>query len=51
MRQRIVALLAAHGEGLSAEEIRAYLKPDKPIGDTLQGMRKQGVVRVVGSGS
>jgi hypothetical protein len=50
MRQRILALLSAQGEGLSAEEIRAYLKPEKPIGDTLQGMRKAGVVKTRGSG-
>jgi hypothetical protein len=44
LRQRILTLLAAHPEGLSAAELRVYLKADKPIGDTLQGMRKAGVV-------
>ena len=38
MRQRILSLLQSHPEGLSAEQIRAYLKPDKNIGDTLQGI-------------
>jgi len=44
-RQQILALLVAHPEGLSAEELRVYVKPTKPIGDTLQGMRKTGVLR------
>ena len=50
MRQRILALLGAHPEGLSAEEIRVYLKAEKPLGDTLQGMRKQQKVRTQGTG-
>lgn len=45
-RQQILTLLAAHPEGLSAEELRVYVKPAKPLGDTLQGMRKTGVLRV-----
>jgi len=49
MRQRILTLLGEHPEGLSTEQIRAYLTPDKPIGDTLQGMRTSGVVRTEGS--
>jgi hypothetical protein len=44
-RQQILALLAAHPEGLSAEELRVYVKPAKPLGDTLQGMRKSGILR------
>lgn len=44
-RQQILTLLAAHPEGLSAEELRVYVKPTKPLGDTLQGMRKTGVLR------
>jgi hypothetical protein len=51
MRQRILTLLGEHPEGLSAEEIRAYLKPEKPIGDTLQGMRVQEKVQTRGSGT
>ena len=50
MRHRILTLLAAHGEGLSAEEIRVHLKVERPIGDTLAGMRKAGVVRTRGQG-
>jgi hypothetical protein len=48
--QAILDLLAAHAEGLTAEQIRAALSPDKPIGDTLQGMRRRGVVQVSDSG-
>jgi hypothetical protein len=50
MGQRIVALLGAHPEGLSAEEIRAYLKPERPLGDTLQSLRKRERVRTQGQG-
>jgi hypothetical protein len=50
MRRRIVALLQAHPEGLSPEDIRVYLKPEKPLGDTLQGMRKQQKVSTQGTG-
>jgi len=49
-RQRILTLLGAHPEGLSAEEIRVYLKAEKPLGDTLQGMRKQQKVHTRGTG-
>jgi hypothetical protein len=50
MRQRIVALLSKHPEGLSAEEIRVYIQAEKPLGDTLQGMRRQGKVHTRGQG-
>jgi predicted transcriptional regulator len=50
MGQRIVALLGAHPEGLSAEEIRASLKPERPLGDTLQSLRKRARVRTEGHG-
>ena len=50
MRQSILDLLGEHPEGLSAEEIRVYLRPVKPLGDTLQGMRRQGRVRTHGKG-
>jgi hypothetical protein len=43
-------LLRAHPEGLSAEQIRGFLNPAKPLGDTLQGMRRQAVVRTEGKG-
>ena len=50
MRRSILDLLGEHPEGLSAEEIRVYLRPEKPLGDTLQGMRRQGRVRTHGKG-
>jgi hypothetical protein len=50
MRQPVLDLLGAHPEGLSAEQIRAYLQPARPLGDTLQGMRRQGKVRTSGQG-
>jgi len=50
MRQRILTLLGAHPEGLSAEEIRVYLQAQKPLGDTLQGMGKTQKVRTRGTG-
>jgi hypothetical protein len=50
MRQRIMALLGEHPEGLSAEQIRAYIQPEKPLGDMLQGMRKQNKVQTRGTG-
>jgi hypothetical protein len=50
IRQRILPLLSEHQEGLTAEQIRAYLAIAQPIGDTLQGMRRSGVVRVEGKG-
>ena len=37
MRQRILTLLGEHPEGLSAEELRVFLRAEKPLGDTLQG--------------
>ena len=50
MRQPILDLLGTHPEGLSAEEIRVYLRPENPLGDTLQGMRRQGKVHTRGQG-
>jgi hypothetical protein len=49
MRQRILNLLGEHPEGLSAEQIRVYLKAANPLGDTLQGMRRPGKVRTKGA--
>jgi hypothetical protein len=48
--QRILDLLGAHPEGLTAEQIRGYLAPERPIGDTLSGMRRTGAVQVRGAG-
>jgi hypothetical protein len=50
MRQRILTLLGEHPEGLSAEDLRVFLRAEKPLGDTLQGMRKQNKVRTRGTG-
>ncbi len=43
-RQQILTLLQTHPDGLSAAELRVYLQAAKPIGDTLQGMRKSGIL-------
>jgi hypothetical protein len=48
--QHILALLAEHPEGLSAEQLRGYLSPGKPIGDTLAGMKRLGTVQTRGQG-
>jgi Arc/MetJ-type ribon-helix-helix transcriptional regulator len=50
LRQQILALLQAHPEGLRAEELRVYLQTRRPIGDTLQGMLKGGVISAQGRG-
>ena len=50
LRQRIITLLSEQSEGLNAEEIRVHLKADKPIGDTLQGMRRAGIIKTRGTG-
>ena len=50
MRESILNLLRSHPEGLSAEQIRGLLSPGKPIGDTLQGLRRSNLVRTEGSG-
>ena len=48
--QRLLDLLADHPEGLTAEQMRGLLSPDRPIGDTLAGMRRLGTVRAEGQG-
>jgi hypothetical protein len=50
MREPILNLLREHQEGLTAEQIRALLNAQKPIGDTLQGMRRGNLVRTEGTG-
>jgi len=50
LRQQILTLLTEHPEGLSPEQIRVYLNPEKPIGDVLQSMRRAGVVHLRGDG-
>jgi hypothetical protein len=50
MRQRILTLLAAHPEGLSADDLRVSLNVDRRLGETLQDMRQAGVVTTRGRG-
>ena len=50
LREPILALLREHPEGLSAEQIRGLLNAQKPIGDTLQGLRRSNLVKTEGSG-
>ena len=52
MRQHILTFLETHAEGMTAEGIRAALslEPGQSIGDTLQGMRRRGVVTTQGRG-
>src|SRR6266446_9775210 len=50
VRESILKLLREHPEGLSAEQIRGLLNAQKPIGDTLQGLRRSNLVRTEGSG-
>ena len=38
LREPILALLREHQAGLTAAELKVYLKTEKPIGDTLAGM-------------
>jgi hypothetical protein len=48
--QRILDVLAAHPEGLTAEEVRVYAKADRPVGDILAGMKRRGEARTHGQG-
>ena len=50
MRRRIVALLREHPEGLAPAEIDRLLGAGRPLGDTLLGMRRDGLVQRVGPG-
>jgi hypothetical protein len=50
MRRRIVALLQGHREGLTPAEIRGFLGADRPLGDTLLGIRRYGLVQRVERG-
>jgi hypothetical protein len=49
-RQRILALLATHPDGLTAEQIRAAMPGTRPLGDVLLGLRRTGIVRTEGRG-
>jgi hypothetical protein len=48
--QRILRVLGEHPEGLTAEQIRVYASPERPIGDLLSGMKRTGVVQTKGQG-
>ena len=48
--ERILSILESYPQGLSASEMRVYLKAEKPLGDTLQGMERLGTLTGVGSG-
>jgi hypothetical protein len=48
--QQILDLLAAHPEGLTAEQLRGSLQPVRRIGDILGGMKRTGAVRTEGEG-
>jgi len=50
MGQRILKLLAQHPGGLTAEQMRGYLSPERPISDMLSGMVRTGTVRMHGEG-
>jgi len=50
LHHQILALLAAHPEGLNAAAIRVYLAVPRPIGDILAGMVRRGVIVVQGQG-
>ena len=50
MRRRIVALLCEYPEGLTPAEIRERLGVERSLGDTLLGMRRDGLVQRVGPG-
>ena len=48
--RRIVALLCEYPEGLTPAEIRERLGVERSLGDTLLGMRRDGLVQRVGPG-
>jgi hypothetical protein len=49
-RQRILALLREHPEGLTAVEVRVLLGADRSLSDTCAGMRRDGLLRRAGRG-
>ena len=50
MRQRILALLREHPEGLTPAEMRTLLGVDRSLADTCLGMRKYGLIQRIGRG-
>jgi hypothetical protein len=51
MRQSIVDLLQKFPEGLSANAMKVHLQTDKRLGDTLQGMVRQNILKRKGQGA
>jgi hypothetical protein len=49
-RQRILALLREHPEGLTAVEVRVLLGAGRSLSDTCAGMRRDGLLQRVGRG-
>jgi len=49
-RQRILALLREYPEGLTATELRVFLRADRSLSDTCAGMLRDGLLRRVGRG-
>jgi hypothetical protein len=50
VRQRILAMLREHPEGLTAAELRILLRADRSLTDTCAGMFKDGLLKRVGRG-
>jgi hypothetical protein len=50
MRQRIVALLQDHPEGLTPAQMRVQLGADKRLAPTVTAMARDGLPRNVGPG-
>jgi hypothetical protein len=50
VRQRILALLREHPEGLTPAEMRTLLGVDRSLADTCLGMRKYGLIQRIGRG-
>jgi hypothetical protein len=48
--KRVRDVLAAHPEGLTAEEVRVHARADRPLGDILLGMKRKGQTRTQGKG-
>lgn len=51
LRQPIMDCLREHPEGLTATQLKVYLDTEKPIGDTLSGMVRNGLLEKEGTGA
>jgi hypothetical protein len=51
MREAILKYLQEHQEALSATELKVYLRAEKSLSDTLQGMVKNGILKSMKVGS